>query len=98
MGDPLVAVRRVREALALDGTWLLVEPFASDEKNFTPVGRLCYSASTFLCVPNALSQGGRRAGRAGRRGRDPRAGGRGGLHRFRRAAQIWFAVAYEVRS
>jgi hypothetical protein len=60
MGDPLGAARRVREALAPDGTWLLVEPFAADavEDNFTPVGRLYYSGSTFLCVPNGLSQPG----------------------------------------
>src|SRR5918998_4748641 len=30
MGDPLGAARRVREALAPNGTWLLVEPFAAD--------------------------------------------------------------------
>ncbi len=30
MGDPLGAARRVREALAPDGTWLLVEPFTTD--------------------------------------------------------------------
>ncbi len=39
MGDPLGAAPRVREALARDGTWLLVEPFAADkvEDNFNPV-------------------------------------------------------------
>ena len=60
MGDPLGAARRVREALAPDGTWLLVEPYAADrvEDNFNPVGRLYYTGSTFLCVPNALSQPG----------------------------------------
>ena len=60
MGDPVGAARRVREALAPDGTWLLVEPFAADtvEDNFNPVGRLYYAGSTFLCVPNGLSQAG----------------------------------------
>jgi hypothetical protein len=60
VGDPLGAARRVRRALAADGTWLLVEPYAADavEDNLNPVGRLYYSASTFLCVPNGLSQPG----------------------------------------
>ena len=60
MGDPVGAARRVRESLAPDGTWLLVEPFASDtlEENFNPVGRLFYAGSMFLCVPNGLSQPG----------------------------------------
>ena len=36
MGDPVGAAGRVREAIADDGTWLLVEPNASDvvEENF----------------------------------------------------------------
>lgn len=47
-----------RGDVAPDGTWLLVEPLAGDklEDNLNPVGRLYYSGSTFLCVPNALSR------------------------------------------
>ena len=50
----------VREALTADGTWLIVEPAAGDTvaDNLNPVGRMYYSFSTFLCVPNALSQPG----------------------------------------
>ncbi|GAA2378764.1 class I SAM-dependent methyltransferase [Nonomuraea africana] len=100
MGDPLGAARRVREALAPDGTWLLVEPFASDkvEDNFNPVGRLYYSASTFLCVPNGLSQPGgyalgAQAGEAAIREVITDAG----FTRLRRAAQTPFNVVYEIR-
>ncbi|MEV2273544.1 class I SAM-dependent methyltransferase [Nonomuraea africana] len=100
MGDPLGAARRVREALAPDGTWLLVEPFASDkvEENFNPVGRLYYSASTFLCVPNGLSQPGgyalgAQAGEAAIREVITDAG----FTRLRRAAQTPFNVVYEIR-
>ncbi|MGP3910177.1 class I SAM-dependent methyltransferase [Nonomuraea sp. 10N515B] len=100
MGDPLAAARRVREALAPDGTWLLVEPNASDtvEENFNPVGRLYYSGSTFLCVPNALSQPGgyalgAQAGEAAMRELIAEAG----FSRFRRAAETPFNVVYEVR-
>lgn len=100
MGDPLDAARRVRQALAADGTWLLVEPIASDrvEENFNPVGRLYYSGSTFLCVPNALSQQGDyalggQAGEAAVREVVTEAG----FTRFRRAAQTAFNVVYEIR-
>lgn len=100
MGDPLGAARRVREALAPDGTWLLVEPFASDkvEENFTPVGRLYYSASTFLCLPNALSQpGGRALGAQAGEAAIREVAAEAGFTRFRRAAQTPFNLVYEIR-
>ena len=60
MGDPLAAAAHVRRSLADDGTFLLVEPAAGErvEDNLNPVGRIFYSASLFICVPNARSQGG----------------------------------------
>ncbi|MGI5182149.1 class I SAM-dependent methyltransferase [Dactylosporangium sp. CA-152071] len=60
LGDPLGAARRVRETLSDDGTWLIVEPLAGDrvEDNLHPLGRLFYGASTYLCVPHAISEGG----------------------------------------
>ena len=58
MGDPVSAVRRIREALAPDGTLMLVEPFAHDalEDNLNPVARMSYAASTMTCVPGSLAQ------------------------------------------
>jgi ubiquinone/menaquinone biosynthesis C-methylase UbiE len=58
MGDPVGAARHVREALAPDGTWLLVEPFANDkvEDNLNPIGRVFYSVSTLVCTQASLSQ------------------------------------------
>ncbi len=60
MGDPLGAARHVREALDSEGSWLVVEPFAGDSvaANLNPVGRVYYSFSACLGVPNALSQPG----------------------------------------
>ena len=60
MGDPLAADRHVRQVLKPDGTWMIVEPYASDQvaENMNPVGRVYYNASTMLCVANALSQSG----------------------------------------
>jgi SAM-dependent methyltransferase len=100
MGDPVAAARHVREALAPDGTWLLVEPFAGDEveDNFHTVGRLYYSGSTFLCVPNGLSQDGgnplgAQAGEAAVRAVTEEAG----FTRFRRVAESAFNLVYEIR-
>ncbi len=58
MGDPVGAGRHVREALAKDGTWMVVEPFAKEtvEQNLTPVGRTFYNASLLICVPCSFSQ------------------------------------------
>jgi 2-polyprenyl-3-methyl-5-hydroxy-6-metoxy-1,4-benzoquinol methylase len=100
MGDPVGAARQVREALAPDGTWLLVEPNASDvvEENFNPVGRLYYAGSTFLCVPNALSQeGGHALGAQAGETAIRAVATEAGFTRFRRAAQSPFNLVYEIR-
>jgi len=58
MGDPVGVAAHVRETLAEEGTWMIVEPYAEDrvEDNLTPFGRLAYSISTVACTPNSLSQ------------------------------------------
>jgi ubiquinone/menaquinone biosynthesis C-methylase UbiE len=100
MGDPLAAAAHIRQALAPDGTWLIVEPMAQDEVagNLNPVGRVYYGFSTFLCVPNALSQDGgyalgAQAGEAAIR----RVISDAGFTRFRRAAETPFNLVYEAR-
>src|SRR5207244_2544508 len=100
MGDPVGAARHVRQALAPDGTWLIVEPSAGDrtEQNFNPVGRAYYAFSTFLCTPSSLSQDvglalGAQAGEA--RIRDVATAG--GFTRFRRVAETPFNLVYEAR-
>ena len=75
MGDPVGAARHVRDTLAPDGTWMIVEPAAGDrvEDNLNPVGRAYYGFSTLLCTPASLVAGRRpRARRAGRPGADRR--------------------------
>ena len=58
MGDPIGASAHVKEALAPDGTWMVVEPMAGDrlEDNLNPVGRVYYSASTMICTPASMAQ------------------------------------------
>jgi SAM-dependent methyltransferase len=100
MGDPLGAARHIRQALAPDGTWLIVEPMAGGSltENLHSVGRLCYGFSTLICVPNALSQPGgyalgAQAGEAAIRQVVTDAG----FTRFRRVAQTPFNLVFEAR-
>ncbi|HEY6749427.1 MAG TPA: class I SAM-dependent methyltransferase [Mycobacteriales bacterium] len=100
MGDPVGAARHVRDALAPDGTWLIVEPAAGDtvESNLNPVGRVYYSFSTFLCVPSARSQpGGYALGAQAGEAAIRQAVTDAGLTRFRRAAETPFNIVYEAR-
>ena len=100
MGDPVGASKHVKQSLADDGTWLLVEPFANDktEGNLNPVGRIFYAASTMICVPASLSQEvglalGAQAGETQLR----QVVTNGGFTRFRRATQTPFNLILEVR-
>ena len=100
MGDPVGAARHVREALAPDGTWMLVEPMAGDrvEDNLNPVGRAYYGFSTLLCTPASLSQPvglalGTQAGPA----RIQDVTKAAGFNRFRTVAQTPFNLVFEVR-
>jgi SAM-dependent methyltransferase len=56
MGDPIAAAHHIRESLAPDGTWLIVEPFAGDrvQDNLNPLGRVFYGVSTLVCTPASL--------------------------------------------
>ena len=100
LADPAGAARHVRGALAKDGTWLLVEPFANDrlEENLNPVGRVFYGASTVFCVPCSLAGHGPALGaQAGEaRLREIVVEG-GGFSRFRRATQTPLNLVLEAR-
>jgi 2-polyprenyl-3-methyl-5-hydroxy-6-metoxy-1,4-benzoquinol methylase len=100
MGDPVGAAAHVRESLADDGTWMIVEPFAGDkvEDNLNPIGRIYYSASTLLCTPASLSQEvglalGAQAGEA----RMGKVVTDGGFTKFRRATETPFNIVYEAK-
>ena len=99
MEDPTGAARHVRETLKTDGTWMIVEPFASDrpEDNHNPVGRVFYSASTMLCVPHSLSQHGPALGAQAGEARLRQVVSAGGLTRFRRATETPFNLVLEAR-
>ncbi|HTZ75335.1 MAG TPA: class I SAM-dependent methyltransferase [Candidatus Aquilonibacter sp.] len=100
MGDPVGAATHVRQSLAKDGTWMIVEPFANDQlkDNLNPVGRVYYSFSTLLCTPCSRSQEvglclGAQAGES--RIRDVVTAA--GFKNFRRATETPFNIVYEAR-
>ena len=100
MGDPVGASAHVRQSMAGDGTWMIVEPFAHDkvEDNLNPIGRVFYSASTLLCTPASLSQevGAALGAQAGEK-RMREVVTKGGFSRFRRATETPFNLVYEAR-
>ncbi len=100
MGDPVGAPAHVRQSLAKDGSWMIVEPFANDrlEDNLNPVGRVFYSFSTLLCTPCSRSQEvglclGAQAGET----RIREVVSSAGFSRFRRATETPFNTVYEAR-
>jgi len=102
MGDPVGAATYARHHLADDGTVLLVEPFALDERDANaednPMAALLYHASATICVPNSLSQEvglglGAQAGEARLRGVFDAAG----YTCFRRVAETPMNLILEAR-
>ena len=101
MGDPVGAARHIRDALAVDGTWMIVEPAAGNEveDNLNPVGRAYYAFSTLLCTPCSLSQEvglalGAQAGEA----RIAEVVSEAGFNRFRKVAATPFNSVFEARA
>jgi SAM-dependent methyltransferase len=100
MGDPEGAARHVRDSLADDGTWLLVEPYSNATlvENLNPVGRAYYSTSTLVCLPSSLADHGHRG--LGNQVPDATLAeitAVAGFTRFRRAQETVFNRVFEVR-
>ena len=100
MGDPAGASKHVYDALAPDGTWMVVEPFAHDslEENLNPIGRIFYSASSMICTPASRSQekGACLGAQAGEK-RLREVITDGGFTRIRRATETPFNMVLEAR-
>lgn len=100
MGDPVAAAKHAAQALAPDGTVMLVEPFANDrvEDKVAPVARMYFAASTTICCAHAISEGGRlvlgaQAGEA----RLADVFRKAGFTRFRRVFETPFNLVLEAR-
>ncbi len=100
MGDPVGAMKHVRETIDDDGTVMLVEPFANDAlaDNLNPVGRIYYAASTLICTPSSLDQ---EVGLAlGAQAGEQRLGDvarEAGFNRFDRATETPFNLVLEAK-
>ncbi|MEO8456193.1 MAG: class I SAM-dependent methyltransferase [Chloroflexota bacterium] len=101
MGDPIGAAKHALKALKDDGTVLLIEPMAADtlEANLgSPIASMFYSASTMLCTPNSISQGGEPAlGAQAGEARLKEVFEKAGFTRFRRATETPFNLVLEAR-
>jgi 2-polyprenyl-3-methyl-5-hydroxy-6-metoxy-1,4-benzoquinol methylase len=102
MGDPVGIAWYAREHLADDGTVLLVEPFALEDRvtNMAdnPMAAMLYTISSGICTPNSLSQEvglglGAQAGEAKLRSVFEEAG----FTRFRRVAETPLNLIIEAR-
>jgi SAM-dependent methyltransferase len=100
MAHPRRALRRIREALADDGTYMMVEPAAEDalEDNLNSGGALLYSISTLHCLTVSLAHGGEGLGAAWGPKRAEELCREAGFTRFRRLeVDNPFNAFYEVR-
>jgi 2-polyprenyl-3-methyl-5-hydroxy-6-metoxy-1,4-benzoquinol methylase len=100
MGDPVGAMRHVRETIDDDGTVMLVEPLAADSlpENLNPVGRIFYAASTLVCTPSSLAQEvGLGLGAQAGEERLRQVAEEAGFTRFRRATETPFNLVLEAR-
>ncbi|WP_306751846.1 class I SAM-dependent methyltransferase [Paracoccus actinidiae] len=100
LGFPVEAARRAREALAPDGTLMLVEPAASDrvEENLNPIGRIYYTGSTWLCCAHAISEEGTHVlGAQAGEARLAQVCREAGFSRIRKATQTPFNLILEAR-
>lgn len=101
MGNPGAVGRQVRQALAPDGTWLIVEPNLPGELTELaahPFGRLFAGTSATVCLPSALAQRGEyalgnHAGEDALRSIVTRAG----FTHWRRATETPVNAIYEAR-
>ena len=100
MGDPIGALKHVRETIEDDGTVMVVEPMANETlaENLNPVGAVFYAASTMICTPASKAQEvGAALGAQAPESKLREVAAAGGFKRFRRAAETPFNRVYELR-
>jgi SAM-dependent methyltransferase len=90
LADPLAGLRRIREALADDGQYLMMEPNAGSnlEENLTPRGALLYGTSTLHCMTQSLARGGAGLGAVWGRQRAEELASEAGFGSFRELGEI----------
>jgi SAM-dependent methyltransferase len=99
MGDPHGAMRHASEAIASDGSCLIVEPMAGNtvEENFNIIGRTFSGASTLCCTSNSLATGGPALGAVATEDAIKEVVTTSGFSQFRRATETPFNRVFEAR-
>lgn len=102
LGDPVAAARHARSHLTENGAVIAVEPFALDDRATNhrhPMAAMAFAASTTLCVPNSLSQPGKRAlGAQAGEARVRQVFEEAGFTSFRRVAETPLNAVYDARA
>jgi 2-polyprenyl-3-methyl-5-hydroxy-6-metoxy-1,4-benzoquinol methylase len=102
MGDPAGAAARAREAMAEDGSMMVVEPMSQDSlaDNLNPISRVYYAFSTTVCTPCSLSQevGAALGAQAGQSRLEEVITGEAGFSTLRRATETPFNMVLEARN
>ena len=101
MGDPVGAAAHIKETLAPDGTFMLVEPLAGDSlaENLNPISQIFYAFSTTICTPASLAQDvGLGLGAQAGQKRLTEVLGEAGFSHVRRAAETPTNMVLEVRA
>lgn len=102
LGDPVGAAQHAKNHLADDGIVMMVEPWALDdhaENLKAPFAAMFYSASTFVCTPNSLSQEvGRGLGAQSGEARMRAVFEEAGFTSFERTAETPFNIVYAARA
>ena len=81
----------------MEHVWLLNQWQDNLEDNLNLVGRMYYSASSLICVPNSLADKGVALGAQAGEKRIQELVNQAGFTKFKRAAQTPFNIVYEAK-
>ena len=99
MGDPIDALKFARQSLKPNGTCMIIEPMAHDklEDNINLMGKISYSVSSIICVPNSLADNGPALGAQAGEERTRKIAEESGFSEFKKTAQTPFNIVYEAK-
>jgi len=99
MADPVSALKFAKQSLKSDGACMIIEPMANDniEDNLNLVGKIYYSASSIICVPNSLADNGIALGAQAGEEKIKEIAKKAGFTKFRRSSQTPFNIVYEAK-
>jgi hypothetical protein len=99
MADPVSALKFAKQSMKQDGTCMVIEPMANDnpEDNFNLIGKIYYSASSLICIPNSLADNGIALGAQAGENKIKEIAKTAGFSKFKRSTQTPFNIVYELK-